>query len=156
MVLPVSEAALAAFDAPPYDIRQIRDSKSLTDVAAISHEIGRTDVKEEQDRLALILQDTPDQMSVYVAYVEGEAVACGRIHFKENSEFAEICGGRTKTTHRRKGLYTALVAARLREAFERNRKYVFVDALPTSEPILGKRGFRFLIHTQPFVYRPAP
>ncbi len=154
MILPVNEGALAAFDVPAYDIRRIHDLEHLDDVAAISREIGRTNVEEEKSRLALILRDTPDQMSIYVAYINGEAVACGRIHFQENSEFAELCGGRTKTAHRNKGLYSALVAARLREALERNRRYIFVDALPTSEPILKKRGFQFVTHTQPFLYRP--
>jgi hypothetical protein len=154
MVLPVNEETLEAFDAPAYEIKRISDSERLEDVVAISREIGRTNVEEERTRLALTLQNTPDQMSVYVAYVHGEAVACGRIYFKHNSEFAELCGGRTKTTHRNQGLYTALVAKRVREAFERGRKYAFVDALPTSEPILRKRGFQFLAFTQPFVYRP--
>lgn len=153
MVLPIKEEALAAFEAPAYDLRRIDDS-GLDDVAAISREIGRTNVDEEKRRLALTLREAPDQMSVYVAYIDGEAVACGRIHFKENSQFAELCGGRTRASHRNQGLYTALVAARLKEALERNRKYIVVDALPTSEPILLKRGFQFVTHTQPFVYHP--
>ena len=154
MVLQVREEALAAFEAPEYDLKHIDDSAGLDDVAAISREVGRTNVDNEKRRLALTLRDAPDQMSVYVAYIDGEAVACGRIHFKENSQFAELCGGRTKTTRQNRGLYTALVAARLKEALERNRKYLVVDALPASEPILRKRGFQFVTHTQPFVYRP--
>ena len=115
MVLPVKEEALAAFEAPAYDLKHIDDSARLDDVAAISREIGRTNVDDEKRRLALTLRDAPDQMSVYIAYIDGEAVACGRIYFKENSEFAELCGGRTKTTRRNQGLYTALVAARQRK-----------------------------------------
>ncbi len=38
----------------------------------------------------------------------------------------------------------------------RNRTHAFVDALPTSEPILLKRGFQFVTHTQPFMYEPVP
>ncbi len=154
LVLPVNEETLAAFDAAAYDIECIHDPEHLNDVAAISREIGRTNVEEEKSRLALILQYTPDQMSVHVAYDDGEAVACGRIYFKENSEFAELAGGRTKTTHRNRGFYTALVAARLGEALGRSRNYILADALPTSGPILRKRGFQFVTHTQPFVYRP--
>lgn len=155
MVLRVTEATLAAFDAPAYEIRRVHDVEGLDDLAEISREIGRTHVEEEKNSLKTILQDTPDQMSVYVAYVDGKAVACGRIHFKEHSEFAELAGGRTKTTHRNRGTYTALVATRLKEALARNRKYILVDALPTSEPILRKRGFQFVTLTQPFVYRPS-
>ena len=154
LFLRVNEEVLAAFCAPTYDIRRIHDVEGLDDVATISREIGHTNVAEEKSRLALILDDTPDRMSVYVAYVDGEAVSCGRVHFKDSSEFAELAGGRTKTTHRNRGIYTALVAARLREALERDCKYILVDTLPTSEPILRKKGFQFLTRTQPFVYRP--
>ena len=57
-----------------------------------------------------------------------------------HSEFAGIYGGNTKPEQRNRGIYTALVAARLREALVRNRRYLIVDALPTSEPILRNEG----------------
>jgi hypothetical protein len=154
LVLAVNETTVAALDAPAYEIKRVRDAEGLNAVAEISREIGRRNVEEEQHRLAEILRDTPDEMSVHVAYVDGEPAACGRINFGENSDFAELAGGRTKTIHRNRGLFTALVASRLREARERSRTHVFVDALPTAEPILTKRGFEFLTHTQPFVYEP--
>jgi len=154
MALRLSQEALRAFQSPAYEIRPIRDPKRLMDVSAISREIGRTNVEEERKRLALTLQENPERMSVYVAYIDDEPVACGRIYFDEESKVAEISGGRTKTTHRKQGLYNALVSERLKEAIARGCTYVFVDALPTSEPILKKRGFEFLVHTQPFIYRP--
>ncbi len=153
LVSPANAGALAAFDAPAYEIKRIHDCEGLDDVADISRQIGRTNVEEEKHRLALALRDTPNELSVHVAYVDGEPVACGRIYFREGSEFAELAGGRTKTTHRNRGLFTALVAARLREALARNRTHVLVDALPTSEPLLQKRGFQLVTHTQPFVYK---
>jgi hypothetical protein len=156
LVLAVNEEAVAAFDAPSCEIKRIHDVEGLNDVAHIASEIGRTDVEEEKHRLASVLRDTPDELSVHVAYVDGEPVASGRIHLIENSSFAELAGGRTKTTHRNRGLFTALVASRLREALARDRTHVLVDALPTSEPILRKRGFQFVTHTQPFVYESTP
>jgi hypothetical protein len=154
MILPVTDEALRAFAAPAYDIRRVHDDKGLDDVAEISREIGRTNVESERTRLARTLQRKPSPMSVYVAYLGGVPVACGRIYFNEGSEFADLSGGRTRTTHRHRGLYTALVAARLEEALERKRKFLLVDALPTSEPVLRKRGFQRLIDTQPFVCEP--
>jgi len=156
MVLPVTEEALRAFEAPAYDIRRIADRAGLADLVAISRDVGRRNVEEEERRLAAILDRGPEQTSVYVAYVDGEAAACGRIHFNERGEIAELCGGRTRPAHRHHGLYIALVAARLREALARHCAYVLVDALPTSEPTLRKRGFRWVTRTQPFVYRPQP
>jgi hypothetical protein len=154
MILPVTDEALRAFAAPTYDIRRVHDGQGLDDVAEISREIGRTNAESERARLAGTLESTPSEVSVYVAYLDGAPVACGRIHFNEGSEFADLCGGRTRTTHRNRGLYTALVAARMKEALRRKRKYLAVDALPTSEPVLRKRGFQRLTDTQPFVYEP--
>ena len=154
MFLRLSNSALGAFDGPAYDIRRIRDPKHLADVAAISHEVGRSNVADETRRLGLMLEKSPQSIGIYVAYIDSEAVACGRLHINENSEIAELSGGRTKTKHRKHGLYRALVRIRLMEAIRRSCKYAFVDALPTSEAILNKRGFEFLVQTQPFLYRP--
>jgi hypothetical protein len=154
MVLSLSEHALAAFDAPACDIRRIRTVQQLDDVAEILHQLGQTSIDEELQRYAYALDNTPDQMCLYAAYADDRPAACGRIEFKETCEFAYLFGGKTKSTHRNRGLYTALVAERLKEAIKRDRKYILVDALPTSEPILRKRGFQFLTHTQPMMYAP--
>ncbi|HEY5258280.1 MAG TPA: hypothetical protein VIJ12_07850 [Candidatus Baltobacteraceae bacterium] len=81
-------------------------------------------------------------------------MSCGRIHYGPTPGVAELADGRTVTTHRRQGLFAAVAAARLREAAARGRRYVFVDALPTSEPTLTRLGFVALTTTQPFTYEP--
>ncbi len=154
LALPLTETSIAAFETQPYEVRRVHDDEGLAGVAEISREIGRTDVEAERHRLAAVLRDSPRDMSVHVAYVDGKPVSTGRIYFPEGSNVAELAGGRTKSTHRNRGLFTALVASRLREAVGRDRTYAFVDALPTSEPILRKRGFRFVTDTRPFVYTP--
>lgn len=142
----------AAFTALPVEIRQVTDEQGLRDVAQIAADIGRRDVEEERGRLNAGLRDAPEEMSIHVAYVDGRPVASGRIHFPPGTDFAELAGGRTVTTHRNRGLFTALVASRLVEARARGRRYVMVDALPTSEPILTRRGFRRVTTTRPFEY----
>ncbi len=153
MVLALSPAVLAGFGGG-HDTRRVTDAAGLEDYAEVSRQIGRRNAAEERDRLAAELAACPGGLSVHVAYVDGEPVACGRLYLKEGSPYAELAGGRTKTTHRRRGLFTALVAARLAEAGERGRGHVFVDALPTSEPILAGRGFEVLTTTTPYVYEP--
>jgi hypothetical protein len=88
-----------------------------------------------------------------VARLNDTPAACGRIHYCDVGGFAELCGGRTKTTFRNRGLYLAVVRARLAEALERGYPYVCVDALPASEPSLRKRGFEPVTWTQPLIYR---
>ncbi len=152
LVLPLDEASLAAFgDGGGHEIRIVRDERDLADYAEVSREIGRRNVEEERRALALKLKENPDEVSIHIAYVDGEPVACGRVYFRPGGPYAELAGGRTKTTHRRRGLFTALVASRLREARDRGRTHAFVDALPTSAPILRKQGFQFVTRTRPFM-----
>ena len=151
LALDVNHEATASFAAPSCEIRRVDDKGGLDDVADIAREIGRTNVEHEQGQLALVLDQTPADLSIYVAYVGGEPVASGRIEFPRGSAVAWLAGGRTKTMHRNRGLFIALVGARLREALARRCTHVFVDARPASESILRKRGFRFVTHTQPFL-----
>ncbi|MFF2076338.1 GNAT family N-acetyltransferase [Kitasatospora sp. NPDC058162] len=154
LVLPVDEAALAAFDTDGYDVRRVQDESGLDDYAEIAREIGRKNPEGERQQLALLLREAPEAMSVHIAYVDGEPVSCGRVYFQDGTPFAELAGGRTKTTHRERGLFSAVVGARLKEARERGRSVLVTDALPTSEPILRKRGFRVVTSTTPYVYEP--
>ena len=154
LVLPVNDASVAAFDTAGVTVRQVRNEADLADYAEISRETGRRNVDEERARLAAELAESPTEMSIHIAYVGDEPASCGRVYFRAGGPYAELAGGRTKTTHRRKGLFTALVGSRLLEAQERGRTHVFVDALPTSAPTLRKRGFRFVTTTQPFVFEP--
>lgn len=151
MVLPLTEVTASAFPMQGFDIRQIRDAKGLADIAAIAHAVGHHNAEDEVNSLAAALTETPGEISIHAAYDNGKAVACGRSDFRPDSVFVGLFGGRTDPCYRGRGLYTALVGARLREAMVRHRRYAYVDALPTSEPILKKRGFVLVTQTQPFV-----
>ena len=159
LVLPLAivggaPAGAGAFP-PGTDIVRVQDERGLADVAEISRDSGRRNVEAETRRLAAILRDAPDAMSVHLLRFDGEPVACGRTHYAEGSELAELAGGRTKSAHRRRGYFSALVRHRLAEASARGRTHAVVDALPTSEPILRRLGFTNLTSTRPYVYVPA-
>jgi GNAT superfamily N-acetyltransferase len=85
-----------------------------------------------------------------VAFVNGQAVSGGRIDFEENRDFAGLFGGVTLPEYRGRGLYRATVAKRAELARERGYRLLFVDALPTSRPILERLGFVRLTATTPF------
>lgn len=150
MVFPASEGALARFGADSADIRRVTDRDGLDDYRVIREEVSGRSCDKEVERYASMLRNHPQNMSVYVAYVDGEPAACGRIYFHEDSRFAGLYGGNTRERFRKRGLFTQVVAARIREAMSRNLVNICVDALPTSEPILEKRGFVRLTYTQPF------
>lgn len=132
----------------------VQSDEGLKDLAEISKEIGRKGVDTEMKRLASILFDTPNRMTVYVLRKNGEPVSCGRVHYEPGSEFAELAGHRTKTKHRRFGYSSLIVHHQLRDIVKAGCSYVFVDALPTSESSLLKVGFIPLTKTRPFVYKP--
>ncbi|MHB8178495.1 MAG: GNAT family N-acetyltransferase [Vulcanimicrobiaceae bacterium] len=150
LVLDLDTVEGCRFDGPPYETRRIHDDRGLADVAAISRQVGRQDVEAESNRLGAMLRERPEGLSIHVAYLDGEPVSSGRIHYGHSADVAELAGGRTVPARRKRGLFSAVVAARLREAAARGCRYVFVDALPTSEPILSKLGFAALTSTQPF------
>ena len=86
-----------------------------------------------------------------IAYADGEPVSAGRIEFNERSEFASLWGGGTLAEWRRRGIYRATVLERARLAHERGYRFLQVDALPTSRPILERLGFVQLTTTRPYV-----
>ncbi len=130
-------------NAPPDGVRivEVRDAEELAwfgravgeaydqDVIAFSAEI------RQQQELA------PDRLSVVVA-MAGDRPVCGaRTEFHPGTGFASLWGGGTVPDWRRRGVYRATVAHRARVARERGFRYLRVDALPTSEPILARLGF---------------
>lgn len=91
----------------------------------------------------------------YVAYADDEPASVGRLYTHPQSAFGGLYGGSTRAKFRGRGLYRALVAARARDAMELGAKYLLVDALPTSRPILERLGFAHLTDTWPCECSPA-
>jgi len=129
--------------APTPNVKRVQQLDELRDVAAIRQRVRGDQVVE---RLARELRDVPEYLSVYVAYVENAPAACGWIRFPKTSPFASLWGGATLPELRKRGLYTALLAARVHEASARGWRFVTVDARSMSRPILEKRGFRLLTY----------
>ena len=77
-----------------------------------------------------------------------ELIASG--HFPGSSakdhhgQFATLFAGSTIAEYRKQGLYTSLLATRLREIRERGYQFAVVEAGPMSKPIVSKHGFKHL------------
>lgn len=80
-------------------------------------------------------------LSVYTAYVNDQPACSGWIYYPPGSEFASLWGGSTIPTRRGNGLYTALLAVRVKEALQRGVNYLVVDAGEMSRPIVERYGF---------------
>ncbi len=152
MVFSASDEAVGRFGVCSSDIRRVTDREGLADCRTILEEVRGRNCEKEIAQYASLLESHPYNLSIYVGYVAGEPATTGRVYFHESSRFATLHGGNTRGRFRRRGLYTETVAARIWEALGRGIVNVCVDALPTSEPILRKRGFETLTHTQPFFW----
>jgi GNAT superfamily N-acetyltransferase len=100
-------------------------------------------------------QDEPSMLAV-ICFVDEEPASAGRIDFVEGSPFAGLYGGATLPEYRGRGLYRATVAKRAELARERGYRYLQVDALPTSRPILERTGFVQLTTTTPYLVTRGP
>lgn len=96
----------------------------------------------------------PDGLATVVAEADGLVVSAGWVRFPSGTEFATFWGGATLPDRRGRGIYRAVVAERARLAAARGRRYLEVDALPTSRPILERLGFRAVTETRPYVWTP--
>ena len=121
-------------------IRRALTRDDLRNVVAVKGNLAALDT------LTFELETDPDYLSVYVAYAGDAPVSTGWIRFPSNSAFASLWGGATLPEYRNRGVYTALVLARLAEAEQRGYRFAYVDAGPMSRPILEKREFSALTY----------
>jgi GNAT superfamily N-acetyltransferase len=101
-------------------------------------------------RTALGLRPRP--IEAVVAWAGEVAVSAGRVEFHEGTDFASLWGGGTLPPWRGRGVFRALVAHRALLARERGFRYLQVDAMPASRPILQRMGFHPLAETTPWMY----
>lgn len=105
-------------------------------------------------RLAEQLRRAPQSLQIVVAMAGDEPISAARIEFVTGTQFAGLWGGGTIPAWRRKGIFRALVAYRAGVAAARGYRYLQVDALPTSQPILERLGFRRVATTIPYTFTP--
>jgi ribosomal protein S18 acetylase RimI-like enzyme len=99
------------------------------------------------------LAQAPDALAAVVAMVDDRPVSSARLELHPGTDFASLWGGGTLPSFRGRGIYRALVAYRARLAAERGFRYLQVDALPDSRPILERLGFVRLTTTTPYICR---
>lgn len=139
-----------------HDIRRVSDPDNLRDVFGIQEEVWQEGFGELEAFVAETLRHYPDEIAIYVAYVDDVPVSSAWMFFNtgsaEANDFVGLFGGSTLPEYRKQGIYTALVAVRLQEARRRGVRFLTVDASPMSRPILEKLGFQFLLYTTPCMW----
>lgn len=149
VVLDLERSPAALLQPVSHDVRRITNPDKLHDLAIVHEGVWQEDFSILQERLAHDLQQNPDHIGVYAAYVDGLPVSSAWIYFHEGSQFASLWGGSTLPAYRKRGLYSALLAVRAQEAHHRGVRFLTVDASPMSRPILQSFGFQWLTTIYP-------
>ncbi|MET0763456.1 MAG: GNAT family N-acetyltransferase [Blastococcus sp.] len=105
---------------------------------------------EQAVRASLTLRPRP--IEAVIVWAGDQAVSAGRVEFHEGTEFASLWGGGTLPEWRGRGVFRALVGHRALLARDRGFRYLQVDAMPTSRPILERMGFHPLAETTPWMH----
>jgi GNAT superfamily N-acetyltransferase len=133
----------------------VRDEAGIDAVVAVHEAVFGGDHSRLGRTLSAALDQSPAPAIAVLAAAGDTPVAAGRVEFHEGTEFASLWGGGTVASWRGRGVFRALVAARAALAADRGYRYVQVDALPTSRPILCRLGFVELATTTPYVHQGA-
>ncbi len=133
-------------------IKQIANEAGVNDVIQVSEQVWGNDFSDLRQDLTDRLHNTPDQISLYVAYENDLPVSSAWITYTPGSPFAGLWGGSTINAARGKGYYRELLYIRAAEARKRGVKYLTVDASDMSRPILEKFDFKYVTETRPYQY----
>jgi len=123
----------------------------LLEVSAQAFGADKTELGES---LLAVVTAAPDTIAVVIAFAGDRPVSAARAEFLPGRDFAGLWGGGTLPGWRGRGLYRALVGLRAQLAAARGYRYLQVDALPTSAPILARLGFTVLAATTPYTWEP--
>lgn len=142
MVLDVRNAPASLSEPGKVDIRRIDTLDGLKDIIYVLDKVWGGHNAWVNDRLGGHLQ-VPGYLSVYAAYVDDQPASIAWTYFPRG-HFATLFAGSTIEEYRKQGLYTSLLATRIREIRERGYRYAVVEAGAMSRPIVAKHGFQHL------------
>ncbi len=142
MVLDVKHAPAETFHNGQADIRRIDSVDGLKDVIYVLDKVWGGHNTWVNDRLGGHLR-IPGYLSVYAAYVNDQPASIAWTYFPLGS-FATLFAGSTIAEYRKQGLYTSLLATRLKEIRQRGYRFAVVEAGHMSKPIVAKHGFQHL------------
>ncbi|MGQ0837761.1 GNAT family N-acetyltransferase [Actinokineospora sp.] len=150
----VAEAAAVPDFAPPAGVTllDVTDAAGIERAVDVHGDVFGYDVGGLRARLLAQLAAAPDTLDMVLAVAGDVAVSAARTEYYPGTEFAGLWGGGTLEPWRGKGIYKALVSHRARRAQARGARYLQVDALPTSGPILARVGFTRLTTTTPYTF----
>lgn len=145
MILDLASTPASMLKEQNVEVRPIEDRSNLGDVVKVLENVWDRSFEWAYARLGAHLE-IPGYLKIFVAY-QAEIPACtGWVYFHPHSQFASLWGGSTIPEYRDQGLYTAVLAVRVKEAIRRGYRYMTIDASSMSRPIVERHGFRLLTY----------
>jgi GNAT superfamily N-acetyltransferase len=138
----------------PGEVTIRRGAEALDAAGEVYQRVWPEQTGEVLARLRRTFQRAPAAQDLVVVELDGAPASAGWTTFSAGSPFACLWGGATVPEARGRGLYRAVVAARLDEARTRGARLAAVDAGPLSRPILERLGFAVLSEITPCVADP--
>lgn len=154
LVAEVADLVLDLAPPPGVEFRTVRDEGGVASLVAVHDAVFGDSSPELGDCLWAALQGEAPEMAGIVAFVGSTPIGEGRVEFHAGTQFASLWGGATLPAWRGRGVYRALVACRAAQAVSRGFRYLHVDALDASRPILERLGFVRLATTTPYLRYP--
>jgi hypothetical protein len=151
MVLDLKTASPHLFEPGNADIRRINSTDGLKDIIHVLDNVYGGHNTWVNDRLGIHLK-IPGYLSVYAAYVDNRPASIAWTYFP-HGHFATLFAGSTIAEYRKQGLYTSLLATRLREIRQRGYRFAVVEAGSMSKPIVEKHGFKHLTTVYDYEWR---
>lgn len=151
MILDINNAPALLSEPVSADIRRIDTLQGLKDIIHVLDQVWGGHNTWVNDRLGDHLQ-IPGYLSVYAAYVDNQPASIAWTHFPRG-HFATLFAGSTIAEYRKQGLYTSLLATRLKEIRERGYRYAVVEAGAMSKPIVAKHGFQHITTVHDFQWK---
>ncbi len=146
LVLDLEQAPLPLLEPVTLDVRQITVPAQIEVITSVQRQVWpeKDFIQWLADDLRQNLQHDPDHIGIFAAYVDDVPASCAWIKYHSGSQFAGLWGGATLPQYRQRGLYTALVAARLQQAIARGVRFLTIDASSMSHAVLKQYGFELL------------
>jgi GNAT superfamily N-acetyltransferase len=157
MVLDLKELPPALLELAPESVgvKAVMDDQKLADFLALESAIWNRSHTTRELLLGSLSDPLPCQLG-FVAYADKQPIGFGRVTTSRQGCFAGLWGGSVLPDFRGRGVYRALLSARIKYAKQFGSiRYLRVDALPTSRPILEKYGFKTIGSTWPADWSPV-
>jgi hypothetical protein len=136
-------------------VTRVERIEQIADYRQVAEKVFEKDYQFTANQLAEAIRNGSVQNRGYIAYTDGIPVSIGRLYTHPNSAFGGLYGGGTLADYRGRGFYHAIVAARASDAAAAGARWLIVDALPTSRPILEHIGFEHITDTWPCQWKPG-